>query len=293
MFKRLYVGSMWKYLSLLGLLITSLGLNDSLFANTFYAPKPNIVVTIKPLALIAASLTGDDFSVATLLPPSANPHALSLNIRERQSLADADLVVWLGGGFERFLIKPMAHHTKTQLELGSLPNLTWPVGRQDDLHIWLSIDNVKVILEALAPQLIALAPLKAPIIRERLTQALLVLDQTHAQINLLLEPYRRHPFIVSHDGYSHFVSTYGLAQLAAASRLPEEQLSVRKMVELKNLKEPSCLIAELNERAGARLAHSLGVPLVIADPLGKAESVNTIDKLLLGLARSFVQCLTQ
>lgn len=292
MFNGLFLGCLWKHRCLLGVFFFLLGISHSSLASPFFEPKPAIVVTIKPLALIASALTADDFTVTALLPPSANPHALSMNIRERQALMNADLVVWLGGGFERFLVKPMAQHQKAQLELGALANLSWPTGEQADLHIWLDIKNIKTILKALAPQLIALAPLKAPVIRERLAQTLVRLDQTHAHIAQLLEPYRSRPFIVSHDGYGHFVNTYGLVQSAAASRLPEEQLSARKMFELKNAAgKPACLIAEPNERAGVRLARSLGLPLVIADPLGRAKSVNTIDGLLLNLASSFVECL--
>ncbi|WP_394203572.1 metal ABC transporter substrate-binding protein [Marinagarivorans algicola] len=256
--------------------------------------KPNIVVTIKPLALIAAELIGDDFTITTLLAPSANPHALAMSIQERQVLAGAELVIWLGGRFERFLVKPMAQHTTAQLELGALSTLTWPGRPQEDLHIWLDIQNVKVILDALAQQLIALKPLSAQAIQARLQVALRRLDTTDHQIHRRLSQGREQSFIVSHDGYGHFVNAYGLKQLAAVSRLPEEQLSMRKMVQLNRAGgDPRCLIAEPNERAGARLAAALGLPLILADPLGRDDSITDIHGLLLALSQRFETCLQQ
>ncbi len=256
--------------------------------------KPNIVVTIKPLALIASELIGDDFNLITLLPPSANPHALAMSIKDRQILADAELVVWLGGRFERFLAKPMAQHTAAKLELGALSALTWPGRPQEDLHIWLEIKNIKVILEALTQQLIRIRPLKAQAIKARLLTALSKLDHTHRQIHMQLAPYSAESFIVSHDGYGHFVNAYGLKQSAAASRLPEEQLSMRKVMMLNRVAgNPRCLIAEPNERAGARLAATLGLPLILADPLGRDDSITDIHGLLLALSQRFEACMQQ
>ena len=101
-------------------------------------------------------------------------------------------------------------------------------------------------------------------------------------------PYSAESFIVSHDGYGHFVNAYGLKQSAAASRLPEEQLSMRKVMMLNRVAgNPRCLIAEPNERAGARLAATLGLPLILADPLGRDDSITDIHGLLLALSQAF------
>ncbi len=256
-----------------------------------FAPKPTIVATIKPLALLAKSIAGDDFNIVTLLPPNANPHALALTVADRQLLAEASLVIWLGAGFERFLAKPMQQRSGAQLELGQLDGLTWPTASSVDLHLWLAPSNIERALKAIAVELALIEPLQKVALDKRLALALKSIIQQKSVITRELEQYRDVPFAVSHDGYAHFVSAFGLRQVAAATRLPEEQLSARRMYNLqKSLVGVSCLIVEPNDHSGAKLAKALGLRAVEVDPLGRAADITSIAGLLQSLAMDFKRC---
>lgn len=257
-----------------------------------FAAKPLIVATIKPLALMAQSLVGDAVTVRTLLPASANPHAQALSIADRQGLADADLVIWIGPSFERFLAKSMGQHKKAQLVLGQLPGLAWPGAEGDDLHLWLDPHNIEVALQAIAQQLKLLDPLGAPSINLRLQQALLALADARHAIVKQFEPYKGAPFAVSHDGYGHFVHAFGLNQVAAVTRLPEQQLGAKRMVDLQSqLVAARCLVVEPNDLRGYKLAATLQLKSVEIDALGRDSAVTSIPLLLQSVAAGVVQCL--
>ncbi|HEY7772351.1 MAG TPA: metal ABC transporter substrate-binding protein [Marinagarivorans sp.] len=278
-------------LGLLGALVASA--DESLPDFALFMPKPTVVASIKPLALLAQSIAGQDLKVVTLLPPNANPHALAMTISDRQLLADASLVVWLGPHFERFLTKPMAQRREPQLQLGQTAQLNWPGEPHQDLHLWLDPHNIAVALRALTRELVALEPLKQPVFERRLNKQLAILEQTAADIRVQLAPYRDAPFAVSHDGYGHFVKAFNLTQLAAATRLPEQQLSARRLYELQqSLTDARCLIVELNDAAGKKLARVVKLPAIEADPLGQAADVTSINQLLQALADDFVTCLS-
>lgn len=273
-----------------GFPLPSLANSGSGLLNPF-VPKPTIVATIKPLALLVESIAGDDFNVVTLLPPNANPHALAMTIADRQLLEEASLVVWLGAGFERFLTQPMQQRRGSQLELGQLEGLTWPATSTADLHLWLAPRNIERALKAIAAELAFIDPLQKAALDERLALALQELTVQEVAVKRELEAYRTTPFAVSHDGYAHFVSAFGLTQVAAATSLPEEQLSARRMYDLqKSLVDASCLIVEPGDHSGAKLAKALGLRPVEVDPLGRATEITSITALLQSLAIDFKRC---
>jgi zinc transport system substrate-binding protein len=253
--------------------------------------KPLVMATIKPLALMVKSLAGDDFEVGTLLPPSANPHALAMSIADRKQLANADLVVWLGPSFERFMTKPMLQHRNDQIQLGLLANLRWPGKAREDLHLWLDPFNVAEVMKALAERLSALAPSQAGAIQTRLSTVLTDLSNTEIQMRKVLEPFQNTPFLVNHDGYGHFAHALTLNQRAAATRLPEEKLSARKMYELQlQLDSVPCLIVEPDDLSGQKLAETLHLPFVVVDPLGRSPEIDSITQLLQDVTAGFVSC---
>ena len=279
---------------LLGLLMVLAGLANAQSDTALnpFAPKPTVVATIKPIALLAQSVAGDAFNVVTLLPPNANPHALAMTIADRQRLEDASLVLWLGAGFERFLTKPMKQRQSAQLELGLLEGLRWPAQSPTDLHLWLDPHNIALVLKAITVELTLIEPLHKAVLDERLARALSVLAQQKAVIQRQLDAFKQRPFAVSHDGYAHFVEAFGLNQLAAATRLPEEQLSARRMYDLqKSLAGASCLIVEPGDHSGVKLAAALGLQAVEVDPLGRSSEITSITALLQSLAAGFKRCL--
>jgi zinc/manganese transport system substrate-binding protein len=65
--------------------------------------RPDVVATSGFAADIAAAVAGDDAEVLQLVPDAASPHSYSPSARDRARLAEADLVVAIGGGYEEAL----------------------------------------------------------------------------------------------------------------------------------------------------------------------------------------------
>jgi zinc transport system substrate-binding protein len=70
------------------------------------AEKPQVVVSIKPIhSLVSGIMEG--VATPALLVKTGSPHAYSLRPSEARSLANADLVIWVGHEMESFLEKPL------------------------------------------------------------------------------------------------------------------------------------------------------------------------------------------
>lgn len=288
------------------------------FAAPAAKPPFELVASIRPLALIASDIAPDFVRVRTLVPAAADPHSYQMKISDRRALADAALLLWLGPDFERFLVG-VAPRSGNALAVTTISGLRWPadghshhthfghhhehsqatslasdqtLGR--DPHIWLDPENAAAIARALAERLEQHLPDAREDIRARLGQWLARLDRQAELSAKALAPWREAEFGVVHDGFRHFNNAFGLRQAAAVSLVANQRLSARAMTELsRELSGSGCLLAEADTRQAARLAKTLGLPLVVADPLASDPDTLDYPQWLARLTQAFVLCLTQ
>ncbi|MBN7769522.1 zinc ABC transporter substrate-binding protein [Marinobacter daepoensis] len=89
---------------------------------TVPASATDIVTSIKPLELLVKAVAGESVSVSTLIPPGSSPHNYSMKPSQRQALAQADVVFWVGPDMETFLgrlLKGKEFHEKSVAFLDS------------------------------------------------------------------------------------------------------------------------------------------------------------------------------
>lgn len=268
--------------------------------------KLSVVTSIRPLALMVEQLAGDTVQVQTLLPANADPHNMALRISERSRLDQADLVVWLGPDFEQFLQKPMASRSAdAQLVLGGIAHLHWPSeqhahhdghGPDDsegrDMHLWLNPDNAKLAMRAIYRRLVALQPELEAQLSTRLTEALRAVDVAQRQIQRQLDPVAERGFGVDHNAYAHFVTAFGLNQMAAVNDVPGQSMSAKQRHQLhQQLDGAACFIVERKGQTNERLAAALNLPVVVADPLASNPELETYSDFLLNIGNAFYRCL--
>jgi zinc transport system substrate-binding protein len=261
---------------------------------TVQAIEPlQVVSSIAPVNLLVTALAGTEVQAHTLLSATADPHEVSLRLSDRKLLDKADLVIWIGPNLERYLIKALP--SSRTLEIGQLPGLAWPVGREGkDMHLWLSPANAKIIARAIAASLSTRLPASAPLIQQRLDALLARIDNVAAQIKTRLAPVQSVPFGVGHDGYGHWVNYWGLNQVAALSVLPEQHLGAKHLIEVQQkLIGARCVVTDFSEGNQQKLHELLQLPVFVADPLAQSRSYADYGEFLLALADVFSNCLGQ
>ncbi|MFO1369492.1 MAG: zinc ABC transporter substrate-binding protein [Marinagarivorans sp.] len=263
-------------------------------AGRLQAAEPlRVVSSIAPVNLLVQGLVGPEVSAQTLLNAKADPHEFALRVSDRTLINEADLVIWLGPGLERFLLKALPD-ARTQLELGQVPGLVWPQGRQGtDLHLWLNPSNAKLMASAIAARLSERLPASAPAINERLRLLQQRIDSVSTQIKSRLAPLQAVPFGVAHDGYAHWVGYFGLNQVAALSVLPEQHLGAKHLAAVQQkLQGARCVITDVSEGNQQKLQELLSLPVQVADPLAQARAYTDYGDFLLALADVFSACLS-
>ena len=271
--------------------------------------KLQLLASIKPLALIAQEVAGDQIEVATLLPITASTHDYPLKMSDHKRLRAADMVLWIGPEMESFLARPLANLPADKLITSyELSNLHWPEEAADDddhqhanhshtgkdPHLWLDPRNAAAIAQAVAERLTQLQPESAPVFRanaERFAVSMKALDQQLAQ---QLAPVKNIGFAVYHEGYSHFVSRYGLHQVAYVTYTPEQRPGAKHLKMMREVlaKEGKCLFMEPHYKVRAMddMAADLKLRIGLLDPIGD-QQVSSYQQLLEQLGQSFSRCL--
>jgi len=271
--------------------------------------KPQILVSIKPLALIAQAVAGDLAQVDTLLPVTASPHDYPLKMSDHRRLRAADLFVWVGPELESFLAKPVTNLEPGHvLEVFELPGMEFPPAVEPkaddddddhhhggrDPHLWLNPGNARLLAQSLAARLAQLDPVNSAQYFKHATEFAQRLAQLDKQLRARLAPLAGRGFGVSHQGYTHFVAHYGLRQLAYINLTPERHAGARHLAQLRQkLKSEGavCLFTEPFQQGASvtTLTKELQLRTGELDPIGIQAS--SYEQLLDNLSESFVACL--
>ena len=88
--------------------------------------KPNVVVSVLPVAAIVAGVMEGVDTPSVIVRGNASPHGFALKPSDARALATADLIFWIGPAYETFLQRPLAGlGGRTQVvELARAPGVT-------------------------------------------------------------------------------------------------------------------------------------------------------------------------
>jgi zinc transport system substrate-binding protein len=177
--------------------------------------RTSVVAGFYPLAYAAEQVGGDAVEVTNLTQPGAEPHDAELSVRDVERVRSADVVLYLGSGFQPSLEQAAEGAGGTRVDL--LQGLR----SRNDPHVWL--DPVKY--EAIARRIgeVLGRPAEAGAFGRRLRE----LD---AELEAGLASCSRRTIVTSHAAFGHLAERYGLQQIAIAGLSPEAEPSPQALV---------------------------------------------------------------
>ncbi|WP_408011778.1 metal ABC transporter solute-binding protein, Zn/Mn family [Rickettsia bellii] len=113
------------------------------FSFTSYA-KPKIVTSITPIASIAAMLVKDKAEIESLAISNGCPHHYNLKPSDLAKVKNANIAIYIDEEFDGFAEKLINNHANTIIKISDIKDLKII---KDNWHIWLDLDNVKVLLQ--------------------------------------------------------------------------------------------------------------------------------------------------
>ena len=175
----------------------------------------DIVAAFYPLAFAAERIAGNEATVRNLTPPGVEPHDVELSARDVQRVGDADLVVYLGAGFQPALERAVDSTDAPAVDV--LEGLSLRPGETADgldPHVWLDPVRFRAVVERIA------------IVFGRAKEG----RELDAELELLDEEFReglrdckRRELVTSHAAFGYLADRYGLEQVAITGLSPEAE----------------------------------------------------------------------
>jgi zinc transport system substrate-binding protein len=280
------------------------------------ASKPMVLASIKPIAMLVKAVVGDELSVDVLLAVNTSPHDYALKFSDIRAIKSADLVVWIGPELEGVLVKPLSTvPTDEQLKLTDLTTLHWPddaEGAHDDHehghgaytrdpHIWLNPRNSSAMVMAIAEILKEKYPEKSSLFEENVSEFIKNINELDSliqnridRVNVGLADGRG--FVVTHDGYGHFVDYFGLNQLSTIKLSGGGVLGARHYGEIIAMGDRvACVFGEsqVNNKSSIKLAAQLGTNWAELELMGSgiALTKESYVQFFSGFTDTFLACL--
>jgi zinc transport system substrate-binding protein len=228
-----------------------------------------VVASFYPLFELAERVGGDRAAVTNLTPAGVEPHDLELTTREVDALLDADVVFYLGGGFQPAIEDALVDREGVTVDLlRSGPAATW----EDDPHVWLDPRVMLDLLDRVETAMALADPPGAPTYEGNAEAYRTELEGLAQDFDTGLAQCDRDIIVTSHDAFGHLARRYGLHQEAITGLSPESEPDPRRLDELVGLVEAEGVTTIFTETlvspaVAETLAREAGVRTAVLDPL--------------------------
>jgi zinc transport system substrate-binding protein len=249
--------------------------------------RVRVIAGFAPLAEIAERIGNDSVDVENLTPAGAEAHDLELTTDQVDAIEDADLVLYLGGGFQPAVEAAAARSDATALDL-----LEGEEG--DDPHVWLD----PVAMGRLAAKVRASLPDDA-VDAEAADAYLAELEALDDEFREGLADCDRRVIVTAHDAFGRMAERYDLDDMALTGISPEAEPDPKRLADLADLIQRTGVTTVFTEvlvspEIAETLAREAGARTAVLDPIESFASENddygTVMRRNLAVLREALGC---
>jgi len=227
--------------------------------------KKTVVAAFYSLAYAAERLAGSRYAVDNLTPPGAEPHDLELTAKAVGRIESADVVLYLGHGFQPAVSAAVDQAKGKTLDiLQGLP-LHTAQGQEEGLtadpHVWLDPVLFSQVVKRIGA---ALQASPTPLVRE--------LQQLDREYRKGLRNCARKDIVTSHAAFGYLAQRYGLRQVAITGLTPEAEPAPQQLanaVRLVRRSHATTVFFErlVSPRLADTVAREVGAKTAVLDPI--------------------------
>jgi zinc transport system substrate-binding protein len=197
----------------------------------------SVIASFYPLAFVAQRIGGRCVEVIDLTPPGAEPHDLELTPDDVASIATADVVLYLGGGFQPAVEDAIEEAEGLTVDvLQDVSTLAESEQEQGgpavDPHVWLDPGRFATVADQVEDALLRSGIPGRCGVRDRadeLRDRLAALDQ---RFRAGLADCRLDVFVTSHAAFGYLADAYGLRQVAIAGLEPDTEPDPKRLADI-------------------------------------------------------------
>ena len=271
--------------------------------------KLSVFVSIPPQAGFVKAIGGEHVVVTSFGGEGQDPHQISVQPKQMTALNQAHVYFSVGMPFEKILIKKIrgqknapefvdtakgvkalkfddhAHHDHDHSHGHDHS------ADENDPHIWLAPEKIKVQVTTIANALKKLAPQHAGEFDKNLAAYLQKLEALDFAISEQMEPFLAKAFYVYHPAFGHFADAYGLYQepVETGGQSPTPKALIAFIEQAK--KDGAKIIfvqPQFDKHNAEKVAKEIGGEVVPLDPLAEDVLAN-LKTIADSIATAFAQ----
>jgi zinc/manganese transport system substrate-binding protein len=144
---------------LAGLVLCALCLASCASSSSSPGAKPHVVVAESPWGAVARAVAGSDAQVTSVIEnPNVDPHEYTPTAQVAAEVAEADVVVDNGLGYDAFMGSLLSTGASHRREVVTAAQVLGLSGSGTNPHLWYSIDRVPFVAAAIAKALSSVDP---------------------------------------------------------------------------------------------------------------------------------------
>jgi zinc transport system substrate-binding protein len=205
--------------------------------------RVSVVASFYPLAFVAERIGGECVSVTNLTPPGIEPHDIELSPDAVESIATADVVLYLGGGFQPAIEDAVRDASGEAVDLLDVVSTTPAEGEVAaeglivDPHVWLDPGRFASISVAITDAIDRTGAAGSCDVAGAAASLRADLESLDDDFHTSMGGCERDLIVTDHAAFGYLASAYGLRQEAIAGLEPETEPSARRLAALIDLVE--------------------------------------------------------
>jgi len=199
-----------------------------------------VVAAFYPVQEAAQRVGGKLVDVTNLTAPGVEPHDLELTPDQVEAIATADVVLYLGEGFQPAVGDAVSDAQGITVDLLSvMPTAEPPPGSEAGLtvdpHVWLDPVLYEKMIEEVEAAFAKADPSNAPTYASNARAFSTQVSELDAAYRSGLASCQRRTIVTNHAAFGYLASRYGLTQEAISGLSPDAEPSAQRLADLASL----------------------------------------------------------
>jgi zinc transport system substrate-binding protein len=230
--------------------------------------RRSVVTAFYPLTFVATAVAGDEADVSSITPAGVEPHDIELTAAQVRRVSEADLLVYIGQGFQPAVDELVSEVANTLDVLTVRP----PGARPNDPHIWLDPILMVGITDTVADALSKIDESNAQTYRENADELISRINELDDRFSNGLSLCDRRTIVTTHESFGYLADRFNLEQVGIAGIDPDQEPSARRLEEVAEIveaKDITTIFFEslLPEDLAETVAKETGAKTAVLDPL--------------------------
>lgn len=210
----------------------------------------SIYTTIFPIEDFTKKIGGEHVTIKSVYPVGADAHTYEPTMKTMMDIAEADLLIYNGGGLESFIGKmesSLKNEKVVKIEASKGVQLLSSEEEHDeaepdekdhdndahhhdkDPHIWIDPENAIIMAENIKNALSEQMPSAKDEFEKNYQELRIKLEQIDTDLRTVVESADRKEILVSHAAFGYWEHRYGLEQISITGLSTENEPSQKQL----------------------------------------------------------------